>query len=304
MLISTEKRINILEGIEVTIVINLLEQKISGVKLTKVQKNIAEYFLKNQERIGNLSSLQVAKEIGVSDASIIRFSRIIGYAGFADLKHDIYNSLVFSSSSGIAGLTLSERHDARGKNLNQKKISDIFIEVMEYNLKRSFLQNKQELFDQTVQIIQNADKKFVLGFHGCKGIATQFGRLLRRLENNVNLILTSDLEVYTQLQSLTQNDAVFVFNFARYYKSDIGFVEYVKKKNAKIVVITDSVLAPYTKYADVVLLAATEQFSFFHSMIGATCIVEYLLTQLSRQSSCLERLDEIDALTEDLRIHD
>lgn len=41
-----------------------------------------------------MSSMDVAKEIGVSDASIIRFARAIGYLGFTDLKNDIYNSLI------------------------------------------------------------------------------------------------------------------------------------------------------------------------------------------------------------------
>ena len=40
-----------------------------------------------------MSSLAVAREVGVSDASIIRFSRAIGYKGFADLKNDLHSNL-------------------------------------------------------------------------------------------------------------------------------------------------------------------------------------------------------------------
>ena len=84
---------------------NRLSDRLKGAKLTPQQRRIADYFFKNQERIGNMSSMDVAKEIGVSDASIIRFARAIGYLGFTDLKNDIYNSLNCESqqSCKVAG---------------------------------------------------------------------------------------------------------------------------------------------------------------------------------------------------------
>lgn len=61
---------------------NMLAEPIKPLKLTKKQKVIAEYFIQNQERLGSLTSMEAANEIGVSDASVIRFSRMIGFAGY------------------------------------------------------------------------------------------------------------------------------------------------------------------------------------------------------------------------------
>ena len=72
---------------------NIIANRVRQVPLTKTQQKIADYFIRNPERVGMCSSMEVAKEIGVSDASIIRFARTIGYEGFTDLKNDIYNSL-------------------------------------------------------------------------------------------------------------------------------------------------------------------------------------------------------------------
>ena len=84
---------------------NILAERIKNANLTKTQKKIADYFISNQERIGSLSSIEAAQEIGVSDASIIRFSRAIGFDGFADLKDNIYDMLV---QNAVSGLSLSE----------------------------------------------------------------------------------------------------------------------------------------------------------------------------------------------------
>lgn len=88
---------------------NRLSDRLKGAKLTPQQRRIADYFFKNQERIGNMSSMDVAKEIGVSDASIIRLRRAIGYLGFTDLKNDIYNSLIGETSASVRNMQLSER---------------------------------------------------------------------------------------------------------------------------------------------------------------------------------------------------
>ena len=60
-----------------------LEKRIQQAQLTKCQHRIADYFLKNRNRICRMTSLAIAQEVGVSDASVIRFSRAVGYTGFA-----------------------------------------------------------------------------------------------------------------------------------------------------------------------------------------------------------------------------
>ena len=69
-----------------------LEKRIQQAQLTKCQHRIADYFLKNRNRICRMTSLAIAQEVGVSDASVIRFSRAVGYTGFADLRESLYRS--------------------------------------------------------------------------------------------------------------------------------------------------------------------------------------------------------------------
>lgn len=49
-------------------------------------KNISQYILDDPERTINSNVRTVAKETGISEASIVRFCRSIGLEGFADLK--------------------------------------------------------------------------------------------------------------------------------------------------------------------------------------------------------------------------
>jgi len=284
--------------------INVLEEKIKSVSLTKTQKRIAEYFLKNQERIGNLASLEVAKEIGVSDASIIRFSRKIGYGGYAALKNDIYDNLAGKAMDGIGHLRPTERFGITKHRFSKENLRDSFLALMEHNLKKALLANAQKDFELAVQTIHRAQKKLVIGFHACKGTALQFSRLLAIVEPGVSLLMTSDPEDYVHLQNLREDDVVIVFSFARHYQADVDFIRYVKRRRAKIILITDSVLAPHAKRADILFVTATSHMSFFNSQTGAICIAEYLITLLSKTYDYVVRLDERDSLMAHLLMKD
>ena len=276
--------------------LQVLEKKMVGLSLTKVQKRIADYFIKNQERIGNLSSLEVAKEIGVSDASVIRFSRKIGYDGYAALKRDIYDNLADQVLDGIGRLRTTERFFIAKDRFSKENMREMFLELMEQNLKESVRANRQEDFELAVKTIHQAHRKLVIGFHSCRGIALQFSRLLSIVEPDVSLMLASDPEDYVRLQNLREGDVVIVFSFARYYQADVDFIRYAKRKRVKIILITDSVLAPHAKRADIVFIAATSYMSFFSSQAGVNCIAEYLIALLTKTYDYVPRLDERDSL--------
>lgn len=57
--------------------------------LTKSQIKIADYIIKNQKWIVGLTAREVEKEIGVSDATIIRLARTVGYDGYTDLQEQL-----------------------------------------------------------------------------------------------------------------------------------------------------------------------------------------------------------------------
>ena len=60
-----------------------LISKIQSMNLTKTEKVIADYILDNINNIGLSTVTDISLKLGVSDTSIIRFIRLLGFAGFA-----------------------------------------------------------------------------------------------------------------------------------------------------------------------------------------------------------------------------
>ncbi|MFV0440526.1 MAG: MurR/RpiR family transcriptional regulator [Lachnospirales bacterium] len=273
----------------------IFENQISDVELTVKQRKIASYILDNFEKIGNMSSLELAKEIGVSDASIIRFTRAIGYEGFSDLKNQIYNSLVTKSS--LNNKYIIDKYE-------ENEIYTGFTDIMMDNVKSTFEQNSKESYDRLVDKLITSKSKYIIGLRGCVGASNKFSRLLSYPLDKVVPMPNNDIDAINILQDIDEKDVLVLLSFGRYYKIDIVLLELAKSHGASICVITNNKNAPTVKYADFPLFTKSNHMSFFNSTVGASIIVEYIVTLVSLKNSekYVKRAKERDILTKDFRI--
>ncbi|WMI80392.1 MurR/RpiR family transcriptional regulator [Anaerotignum sp. MB30-C6] len=281
-----------------------LKKRIRNSDLTKVQKKIGEYFVKNHKRIYNMTTMEIARELSVSDASIIRFTRAIGYEGFVDFKDRVYKNLIqeiYESKDGEE--SLSKRLELRSERYKNFDITREMIELMSNNVEQSLMQNDIKDYKSAVNMLKEAQRVFVVGLHGSKGCAVQFGRLLSHILEDVFVIINGDDEGILPLQMATEKDTVVVISFARYYKIDIMISDLIKRKTKNYVLITDSLLSPLAKDVKIVLLAETKHMSFFNSMLGAISILEYILNLLSWEDKELygKKLKDRDSMLSELR---
>ena len=241
---------------------NLLAERIKNTELTKKQRIIGDYFIKNQERIGNLSALDIASEIGVSDASIIRFSKAIGFEGYADLKNKIYDMLVENSSNKIP---LTERMRINYEKLKDGDVTEQFIQKIQDNISDVFSHNSLEDFETIANAMVNGKRRYVIGLRGCKGTAIGFGRLLSFMMPNVTAIIDSECTSISLIQDLEEGDVVLMFVFSRFYKIDLEYLKFAKKNGAKIYLVINDVASILSSYADDILIVPTDSMNFCHS---------------------------------------
>lgn len=63
-----------------------ISQKCDSEDSTQVERKIALYIREHMEEVLHCTLLELADQIGVSDASVVRFCKSIGYKGFQDFK--------------------------------------------------------------------------------------------------------------------------------------------------------------------------------------------------------------------------
>jgi len=276
---------------------NIIADRVKMTTLTKSQQKIAEYLIRNAEHVGALTSLDIAREIGVSDASVIRFARAIGFEGYADLKEQVYRRLV---ENAYGSLSLSERLFQNAEKYGGGSAG--FMELMERNLESLFRNNSLESYEDIAGKLVQAEHRYVVGMRGCRGVAAQFGRLLSYILPQVHTLLHGDIDEINSLQDIGEKDILLMFVFSRFYKIDQSFAELAKRRGAAICLVTNTVTGPLAPMADTILRLNTDNMSFFHSTLAVDAAGEYILKLVGDRVDFHERIEETDRITETERI--
>lgn len=66
-----------------------LRETIHNAKLTKTQQTIAEFILDHSGDACFMTSTEIAARLKVSESSVIRFARSLGYTGFMDFQKNL-----------------------------------------------------------------------------------------------------------------------------------------------------------------------------------------------------------------------
>ena len=119
-----------------------MKELLHSAHLTKTQKIIAEYVLDNASEACFMTSTEIALKLGVSESSVIRFSRTIGFDGFMDFQKALrkdYQDKVLSISSSIT--IPSQRIAKQAKLDTSSDYINRHFKNAAHNLEEIFIQN-------------------------------------------------------------------------------------------------------------------------------------------------------------------
>ena len=211
--------------------------------LTKGLKKVGDSLLSTPTIFATHSSKQIGEMIGVSETMVIRFSKSIGYEGFNMLQKDVINHLLTNSSDCKKSLEEENNslnyfgeHITRDVNLLNSNIKALDVEKLEI----------------IVETFLKSERIVIAGYYQSFAFAHWLFFNLNYTLGNASLYRPeTDALVFDYLP---KDSCVIIFSFARYALDTIRFAEDAKKKGVKVIVFTDSRIAPIIDHADIVIL--------------------------------------------------
>lgn len=213
---------------------------------SEVEKRVADYILENQEVISSMTTAELARNCKTSPASIIRFSKAIGFKGFNELKYYMENQIL--SSYGI--------EQAIGKD------DDIAM------IKQKFAKLNQLIIDDTMQMLDNrqlelaidklvnAKRILVIGEGGSGSICISTYNLFLQL----GLPCAVETDAFLQVMATThlnENDVVVAMIHSGRSKNTLDSMRQAKMNGATVICITGYQKSPMSEEADIVLHSTT-----------------------------------------------
>lgn len=274
--------------------------KIQAMTLTRTDTNIAEYILEHINTIGLLTSTTLAEEIGVSDTSIIRFIRKLGFRGYADFRNEMAARMAkqYDQSQQAASMLSSEKYE---RTKDRLKKDSLIRDVSNYaldNLEKSFSRLDNQTVDQVVDILLHSKRKFVAGFRGTASCAYYMANRLGLLLPNIVPLLHADSSAIEALADISGEDCLFLYSFMRYSEINYHLLDIAHENGAKVILMTDSYTSPLASKSDIVLVAKVTGLGFTNSYVAPLSISEVILLAISNRNDamCAKRLGLMDKL--------
>ena len=269
-------------------------------KLTVAQNKILEYLLGHPDNVAYMSSSQLAQTLGMSNATIVRFSQYIGFKGYMDLQRHIRQEIK-------ARLSVPQRLKKKPANIIQAR--DFLKTVLksdQENLVTAAQILSSDLFEQLVTDIQGRQEIWVLGLRSCYGAAHYFATNLRFLSRRVNLISLDAGTVWSEIQPGLNPDALLIsIAFPRYCRQTIEITKLFHDSGALVAAVTDSQISPLAKLGNLVFPLPFWVDSFFESNVAVMSFFNALLAGVSYLDGhkTMSRLQVLEEIWEDKSVY-
>ncbi len=257
----------------------LLAEKIKGLTLTKTENKIANYLLDHQDVLGMKTVTDLSLEIGVSDTSIIRFLRTLGFSGYVDFKRVMSEQMLqkyrFSMSVG-------EKYNKTSKLFDQKNVLMDVMKCAVDNIQAAIDNTSVETIREIAECLIRSKKKYVVGFKSTSCCAAYMHRKLVYFLPDVFCFDKMDSNVLESMVDITEGDCVLLYGFPRYSEINYSILELAKERKTKIIVVTDKITSPLAPYADFLLTASISGVGFTNSYVVPMCLSEAILLLVSK----------------------
>ena len=268
-----------------------LESHLPG--LTKSQQRIASYLLASYDEATFLSAADLAERLNVSEATVVRFAKAVGYDGFPDLRRCL-QGLFRAKATPASRLQrkLSELAGSQGHVLT--KVLDMEVQY----LTEASHSIAPADFDRAVDTLLSGRRIFVFG-SGPSGILADLAELrLRRLGILTIGMTDAGRHLLEKLQLLQAGDVVLATGF-NYIRTDLVIVlDHARAMDCRSILLTDTLGPALRHKVDVVLAARRGPVSTFHSLTVPMSILNALIlgVAMARPEESLAALNHLQEM--------
>lgn len=268
--------------------------------MSKRQKLIAKYIIENYGKAAFMNVEQLSNAVGVSEATVVRFSAEMGFEKFQQFQHALQD---YAKSR----LTSVQRMD-RAYDLYRD--TDILTSVLNADIdkiKTTLAQIDRNAFRGAIDNILNANKIYIIGLRSASALAGFLGYYLNHMFSEVHVVNTASAgEIFEQIFRVQTGDVVIGISFPRYSLRTVRALRYAKKTGASVIGITDGENSPILALSDYILLAKSDMDSFVDSLVAPLSVLNALIAAIGikRKDEASATLKKLESIWQDNEVYD
>lgn len=265
-------------------------------ELTPHQKVIADFVQKNMDSMLYMTETEIANQLNLSNATVSRFWKSVGFMNFKDFKNDLKKQREISPANKLENIM---------NHVESNEMQTQMLELSSRHLQETLLHFSAETFNQAVHTLSASNRIFIYAPGPSEGLAQLLSFRLSRFGLAIQILPKSGHELFESLVHFTEKDTVLLFGFVQLHPETKVILNHTKEIKCQSIVITDRLISDFNTTADIVLYASRGELWEFHSMVAPTFLIENLIIgvgmNMKEQSiTKLEALNELRRNYKDL----
>lgn len=267
-------------------------------RLSKGQKLIADYILKHYDKAAFMTAAKLGTSVGVSESTVVRFAIELGYEGYPELSKSL-QELVKTK------LTAVQRLELTNDLVNEENALKGVLKADMENIRATLEKVNQKTFDYFIDEVFRAEKIYIIGLRSSSALAEFLGFYLNLILNNVHVLQHGMNDIFEQMLNLNENDLVIGIGFPRYSIKTIDVLKFARKRNAKVMSITDSLLSPLAATSEITLIAQSNMASFVDSLVAPLSIINAIIIAagLKKREEVADTFKRLEEIWEDNQVY-
>ncbi|WP_411954189.1 MurR/RpiR family transcriptional regulator [Alkalibacillus sp. S2W] len=259
--------------------------------MSKSQREIARYVMSHMNSVPFLTVGELAKQVGVGEATVYRFATYLGYSGYPEFQKALQEAMKKQLTT-VEQLRISEdMYDQE---------SQATVEMFEEEVERIREMSQQlnmDDFQKVVDKIVDAKRIFIVANRSAVALGSFLEFYFDVMLENAELIRNPH-GISEKLFRIDEDDVVIGLSFSRYTRSTVEALSFAHDRGTQVVSITDNQLSPLVPYSDITLFARSDMSSLIDSFVAPLSLINALITAVGHEKSTeiQQHLEELESV--------
>lgn len=246
--------------------------------LTPKGRILAEFVLNNARKAVFMTTRQLSRAAGVSEATVVRFVDRLGYKGYPEFIQAL-REYVDAQLTLIERIALTEDQGETAERV-YRVVSEEIANLKEFYEKADF-----ETIGEAAHLLLECPRVYVVGSRLSYTFAYYLGWSLTKVRGHVHILRGSDSTCIDWLTIAPTDSLVVIFATSRYPNELIKLARLVRRLGQKLLVISDSSTCPANQFADTYIVARCLHFP----VIGSPSVMASLVNSLTAEMIAIGR---------------
>ncbi len=247
-------------------------------------QQISRFVLEHPNYIAIDTVADNAKRVGVPPSAMIRFAQTLGFSGFRELQR-LFQSPLLNRSASYAERA---RQLATGADLKGSGLHDLlrhFASATTVALDHLPDSISGETLETAVDAMVAADRLHLIGQRRSFPVVSYLAYACAHAGKPAHILSSLAGMLAEEGQSIRPGDCLIAVSFATYSPDTLMIAEAAHQRDVQVIAITDSVVSPLARHADVVFEVKEAEVQGFRSLASSLCLAQALAVGLAMRLS-------------------